>query len=271
MTKQLLVMLVIRGLCLAFLICLGSWVRAQSTADSGTVMILDPETLYTFSALDGRDFLQRQPLNLPEPLYEGVETGLIAIEFEILTSGKVSDVTSIPSLSTTRNLDMIQSALTAVANWRFRPLGPEVGANEEHVMVIVQFNYPESEYRYSADGRFIFKGLRNRQAISLPQPKPTFYYHGVVSVDMVLDESGRVIRMEDFRGAHSSSPVIPRLGILAYDAIKTWRFSPEIYTQARTEGPLEQVVEVTCLFPKRNAHSADHFTSDLSQAKTLQP
>lgn len=237
---------------------------SQIETDSGYVSILDPETLYTFSALEGRDFLQRQPLNLPEPLFAGTETGLVAIEFEILPQGVVTNVSSIPEYSTTKNIKMIQAALTAVANWRFQPLGVNIGASKEPVQVLVQFNYPESDVRYSADGRFILKGLRGREPVRLIEPKPTYFYEGKVNVTMVLDANGHVVRLDNFYGAYPNVAVVPRLGILAHDAIINWQFAALPSANNHRSTPKEQKIAITCMFPKRRLNPEEGPNSSMS-------
>lgn len=221
-------------------------VLAQSgRADQVFLDFMDPETFYSFKGLDGKGFLRRSPVNLPQPLFEGKETGLVSLLFTITPSGQISRVRQERNDFMTSSAEMAEVSITAVKQWKFNPLPLDVPQSDEEVRVVVQFNYAESGVLYSADGQFTIEGLEGgRRPVKLMPPDYSSQHQGVVTVLATIGPTGNIAWIDKFYGLLPSHSVIPRLGIITDKAVRKWRFTPI------PEGveQLDQQIKITCRY-----------------------
>jgi hypothetical protein len=207
--------------------CLSVSLSAQdSGASRGRIELMHPETLYAFRGLDGKGFLKRNPVNLPEPFYDGSGTGLVALRVTIAPSGQVSRVAQEATAIATATPEMIQAAKDAVMAWKFMPLGPKAVQNEEVVRVVIQFNQPGSGVRFSEDGRYMIEGLGARMPVQLVEPRYYVEDEGVVTAIMTIDPAGEIAWIDQYYGAYPHSPAVPRLGLITNEAVRQWKFNP---------------------------------------------
>ncbi|MEZ4827162.1 MAG: energy transducer TonB [Bacteroidia bacterium] len=187
--------------------------------------VMDPETMYSFSGLEGKGFLNRKPVNLPQPAYDGEETGIVGLEFTIQPDGKVSEVRKETFALTTANEAMVEAAKAAVIQWKFSPIPATASQKENRVRVIIQFNNKGSGVMYSVDGLCKIEGLGGRAPIELIAPGyEEGEEEGVVTAIANISPEGKVNFISKFYGAYSHQQVRPRLGIITYTAIRQWRF-----------------------------------------------
>ena len=211
-------------------------------AGPNMVEIMDPQTFYSFRGTDGKGFLNRSPVNLPQPLYSGSETGIVALIFRIDALGKVSDVHKEASPLKTATREMEDAAIKAVENWTFAPLpASQSQAANNQVRVVIQFNHPESGVLYSEDGLYIIEGLSNRLPVKLIAPQHRTQHEGVVVATITLAPSGKVKIIHNYHGASEQEKVIPRLGIITYEALSQWQFD----ALAASEIQIDQEISVT--------------------------
>lgn len=217
------------------LVMLTGILPAQSFRDRpNEIEIMDPNTMYSFRGWDGRGFLRRSPVNLPEPAYAGDETGLVALQFVITPSGQVSDVKLENSPVTMANEDMILAAKNAVLSWKFNPLPADEPQDDDEVRVVIQFNFPYAAVRYSDEGMCEIRDLGVREPIALPAPAYETDHEGTVTVQLTIGPDGKVAWVDKYYGETPDAAVQPRLGIITSEAVKNWRFSvlPEEHSQS---------------------------------------
>jgi TonB family protein len=195
-------------------------------AGEARVEMLDPESLYSFSGLDGRGFLRRGVQNMPQPYFTSSETGIVPLIFTITPSGRVSDVQIERFSQELATEDMIEAARTAVLNWQFQPLPPRMVQQDEEVRVVIQYNSGNSGRLYSHDGLYTIEGLQGRRPLDLPAPKYATLDEGVVTVILTLSPSGEIAWIDQFYGAYPHLPAKPRLGLITHEAVRKWKFSP---------------------------------------------
>ncbi|MEZ4776801.1 MAG: hypothetical protein R3D00_26735 [Bacteroidia bacterium] len=197
------------------------------TAAPNVLEIMDPETMYSFSGLEGKGFLNRKPVNLPQPAYDGPETGIVGLIFKIKPNGKVSEVNQETFALTTANEKMVEAAKAAVIQWQFSPLPASGAQTDNDVRVIIQFNNSLSGVLYSVDGLCRIEGLGERFPVHLISPQyEEGEEEGVVTAVVNLAPNGSVNFIGKFYGAYSHQAVRPRLGIITYSAIRQWKFDP---------------------------------------------
>lgn len=203
-------------------------VEAQTRTLAPNVLeIMDPETMYSFSGLEGKGFLNRKPVNLPQPAYDGDETGIVGLIFTIKPDGKVSEVRQETFALTTVNEKMVEAAKAAVIQWQFSPLPASMAQKDNHVKVIIQFNNAQSGVLYSVDGLCRIEGLGERFPVHLISPLyEAEEDEGVVTAIVNLAPDGTVNFIGKFYGAYLQQTVRPRLGIITYSAIRQWKFDP---------------------------------------------
>ena len=199
---------------------------SEGEEEKAKIEIMDPETMYSFSGIEGKGFLNRSPVNLPQPAYDGEETGIVGLMFTITPAGRVSKVKQETFALTTANAEMIQKAKTAVLQWEFTPLPRKLNQEDQDVRVIIQFNTAESGILYSIDGLYRIEGLKNRFPIELEAPDYNTEHEGIVTAFLAISPEGNVKYIGKFHGAYSYQKVIPKLGLITYSAIKKWRFDP---------------------------------------------
>jgi TonB family protein len=192
---------------------------------SKVVEILDPETLVSFTGLEGKGFLGRSSQNLPQPYYTGKETGVVALIFTIKPSGHVANVRVEKSNLYPCTTEMADAARVAVENWKFQPLSTKVRQNDEEVRVVIQFNHTGSNILYSHDGRYTIEGLGSRYPVALPSPDYHILDEGVVNVILTLNPDGTVAWIDRFYGAYPHLPAPPRLGMITNEAVRKWTFN----------------------------------------------
>ncbi|GAB4409811.1 MAG: hypothetical protein OHK0039_13710 [Bacteroidia bacterium] len=224
---------------LACLLCLPA--PAQGTRAPESIEVLNPDILYHFSAIDGRGFLRRSPINLPVPFYPGDETGLVALVFTITPDGMVSYVFQELNLAVMATPEMVKAAKDAVQRWEFNPLPPHVEQADHVVRVLIQFNNPASTIRYSQDGRVVIEGPGDRIPVNLPAPRYESDHEGVVKARVTVNPDGSIAWIDKFSGAYEHQRVLPRLGIITHEALRSWRFLPRLRPVAEDEDPQEQV------------------------------
>ena len=218
--------------------------RGQSAS---IIDFMDPETVYSFKGLDGRGFLRRSPVNLPQPVYVGKETGIVALIFEINPAGYVPKLRQETDLVTSANSDMIEAAQVAVEQWKFNPLPPDAEQEIEEVRVVIQYNFTNSGVIYSIDGRFTIEGLRNdRRPVQLAVPEYNTDHEGVVTALLTIEPSGGLAWIDQFYGSYPNQRVVPRLGIITDKAIRKWRFTPLPEGVEQTD----QLIKVICRYLK---------------------
>lgn len=206
---------------------------------------MDPETFYSFKGLDGKGFLRRSPVNLPQPLFEGKETGLVSLLFTITPSGQISRVRQERNDFMTASKEMTEVSITAVKQWKFNPLPLDVPQSEEEVRVVVQFNYTGSGVLYSADGQFTIEGLEGgRRPVKLIPPDYSSQHQGVVTVMATIGPTGGIAWIDKFYGLIPSQQVVPRLGIITDQAVRKWRFTPI----PEGEEQIDQQIKITCRY-----------------------
>ncbi|MDX2246804.1 MAG: hypothetical protein SF052_08530 [Bacteroidia bacterium] len=210
---------------------------AQNRTSAPNVLeIMDPETMYSFSGLEGKGFLNRKPVNLPQPAYDGPETGIVGLIFTIQPNGKVSEVRQETFALTTANEKMVEAAKAAVIQWEFSPLPASSSQQNNEVRVIIQFNDPQSGVLYSVDGLCKIEGLGERFPVELVAPQyEEEEDEGVVTAIVNLAPDGTVNFISKFYGAYSHQLVRPRLGIITYSAIRQWRFDPLAADKEQTD------------------------------------
>ncbi|MEM7375281.1 MAG: energy transducer TonB [Bacteroidota bacterium] len=210
---------------------------------------MDAETFYSFKGLDGKGFLRRSPVNLPQPLFEGQETGLVALVFTITPSGQISQVRPEKSEFMSATQKMLDAATTAVKQWKFNPLPPAASQSDEEVRVVVQFNHKESGVLYSIDGQFTIEGLAaGRKPVKLVRPKYDSDHQGVVTVLATINPLGGLAWIDKFYALNESQKVVPRLGIITDQAIRRWRFTP----LTEDSEQLDQQIKITCRYFRWN-------------------
>ena len=200
-----------------------------------TIEIMDPETMYSFSGIEGQGFLKRSPVNLPIPAYQGQETGIVGLMFTITPQGRVSKVKQETFALTTANAEMIQSAKTAVLQWEFSPLPARVAWKDQDVRVIIQFNHSDSGVLFSIDGLYRIEGLKDRFPIELEAPRYDTPHEGIVTTIIGISPEGTVRYISKSYGAYTNQQVIPKLGLITYSAIRKWRFDPLLPDQEQED------------------------------------
>jgi hypothetical protein len=193
-------------------------------SENNEIEIMDPETMYSFSGIEGQGFLNRSPVNLPVPAYDGDETGIVGLMFTINPNGKVSRVKQETFALTTANAEMVQAAKNAVLQWEFAPLKPGIAWEDQDVRVIIQYNHSKSGVMYSIDGLYQIEGLVDRLPIELKAPDYNTSHEGIVTVVLAISPEGTVSYINKSYGAYTYQKVIPRLGIITYEAVRKWRF-----------------------------------------------
>ena len=187
--------------------------------------IMDPETVFSFSGLDGKDFIQRQPVNLPQPPYVDETTGVLALRFEITAEGRVQTAELEPAPIPLATPKMEQAALDAIKQWKFAPV--KAGSNipvPTPMRVVLQFNRDSSNILYSTNGLHTIEGLHGRLPAKLVAPQATQNLRGVVRAQVIISPAGYVRAVYRYRGAYESSEIPPRLGIACFNALKQWTF-----------------------------------------------
>ena len=207
------------------------------------IEVMDPLTMYSFSSGEGQGFLKRSPVNLPQPIYPGKETGVVGLKFVISPEGTVEKVTRDQNLHTNGNEEMIKAAEIAVQQWIFAPLPEKMAQEEQDVSVLIQYNDPESKILYSIDGKCTIEGLKGRMPIKLEAPKHTSQHEGIVNATLRINSDGEVVWLGNFHGAYDHIKVIPRLGIITHQALSTWRFDPLVADSPEAE--TDQEIKVT--------------------------
>ncbi|MDX1908530.1 MAG: hypothetical protein SF053_15950 [Bacteroidia bacterium] len=188
------------------------------------VEMMSPETLYSFTGVDGKGFLKRSPVNLPLPPYADSVTGMVPMLFSIAPSGHVARAELEPGILTA-SPEMIESARQSIMEWKFAPLPARALQNEEQVRVVIQFNHNKSGCFYSVDGRYTIEGLHHRTPDRIVPVAPTME-EGVVTVIMTINPAGEVAWIDRCYGAYPHQPARPRLGIITYEAVNQWTFAP---------------------------------------------
>lgn len=212
------------------------------------VEVMDPETMYSFTGVDGKGFLNRSPLNLPQPTYEGEETGIVGLFFSITPEGNVSEVRQESFALATANEEMIQSAREAVSQWKFTPVSDQ--RKDDEVRVIIQFNKTETGILYSVDGLYRIQGLVGRFPVELVAPENDSNQQGIVSAMLTVSPDGSVKFISKFYGAQPGYAVPPRLGIITHQALMEWKFDP--ISEYSDQEPEDQEILVQIRFMKLN-------------------
>lgn len=208
------------------------------------IEFMHPETIYSFRGLDGKGFLQRSPLNIPEPAYNRQETGLVILIFSITPSGAVTDITLEPGQEEFATPTLVASAKQAVRQWHFNTLPPKAPQENEKVRVLIQFNYEGSNRIYSTEGNFILEGIVDRYPTHIPSPKYEMRQEGTVTAEVIVEPNGQVAWVDRYYGETPQQPVNPHLGIITHEAIQQWKFIPLTASQ-----PQEQKrVKVICRY-----------------------
>lgn len=219
-----------KGILLFMLIfwCWGPWLHAQRSAESQSdeVEFLHPEELYSFRGLDGKGFLRRKPLNIPEVAYQEEETGLVVLIFTINPQGRVTEVQREPGQEGLATAQMVSAAVHAVEQWQFNPLPPQLPQQDERVRVLIQFNYVGSGKLYSAEGKFLIEGLQGRYPSQIPAPRYESKHQGVVTAELTLEPTGEVAWVDRYYGERRGEPLNPHLGIITQGVIRDWTFTP---------------------------------------------
>lgn len=217
----------------------------RASEDLNYLDFMDAETFYSFKGLDGKGFLRRSPVNLPQPLFEGRETGLVPLVFTITPSGQISRVRPEQSEFMMATSDMLDAAVTAVKQWKFNPLPPAANQSDEEVRVVVQFNHKESGVLYSIDGQFTIEGLSaGRKPVKLLRPKYESNHEGVVTVVATISPLGDLAWIDKFYAHTEHQRVVPRLGIITDQAVRKWRFTP----LPEENDQLDQQIKITCRY-----------------------
>jgi TonB family protein len=193
-----------------------------SFADSGNgqMRIIYPENVKAISAP-----LPSFPAEAKDLIYGDEVRILLAID----TQGKVSGAIAYGPLAPCSNLaDPIveavrKAALTAARSTTFEPVLKNGKAVEERVSIGYRLR-PFQSPLPDAQRRIVSIGVANRRAISLPKPEYpeaaiAARISGGISVQVLIDESGRVISAASISG----HPVFAEPGVKAACAA---RFSP---------------------------------------------
>lgn len=188
--------------------------------------LLDPSTVYSFRGLDGQGFLRRQPVNIPDPVYTGQRCGLVVLRFTINAAGQVGSIRLEPNQHGLATIDMIRSAQAAVLQWRFDSLPAGRTAGPEEVRVLIQFNRPTSDRRFSEEGNVIIDSLGNRRPLRLVSPEMKGQRGGVVTAELTIDATGQVAWVDRYYGATPDEAVDPHLGLKTHAALSQWQLEP---------------------------------------------
>ncbi|MDP5171588.1 MAG: energy transducer TonB [Bacteroidia bacterium] len=225
---------------------------AQTRSEAPSELnILDPETVYSFTGLNGEGFLRRSPVNLPQPLYRGTETGLVPLQFSIKPDGSVTDVRLVPPLLPGTSRDMVNAAVNAVKQWAFAPLPASMTQELMDVHVVIQYNEIDSGVLYSSDGSCIMTGLDGRKPAHIykPQLQDAEGMPGIVNAVVGVKPDGSVRGIYRYYGGESGEEIPPRLGIITYEALRTWTFDALPAPLSEEEqAPQDQEVTITFRF-----------------------
>jgi len=198
----------------------------QQEEDRPQIEFMHPETVYAFRGLDGKGFLQRKPINIPEPAYDRDKTGLVIIIFTITSDGSVKDITLEPGQEDFATATQISSAKQAIRQWKFNPLPEGRPQADEKVRVLIQFNYKGSGRIYSTEGNFILEGIAERYPTHIPSPQYEMRVEGTVTAEIIVEPTGEVAWVDRYYGETPQQPVNPHLGIITHEAVQKWRFIP---------------------------------------------
>ena len=213
--------------CISLCLILISPQYAQTRSEAPAELnILDPETVYSFTGTNGEGFLRRSPVNLPQPIYTGQAHGLVPLKFTILPDGSVKDVRLDPPLLPGTSRDMVNGAVKAVEQWKFAPLPGAMDPVDMPVKVVIQYNEPGSGVLYASDGSCIMQGLQDRKPAHIYTPGLHTGASGIVNAVVGVRPDGTVRGIYRYFGVDEEDAVTPRLGILTYEAVKTWTFDP---------------------------------------------
>lgn len=213
--------------------------------------ILDPETVYSFTGLNGEGFLRRSPVNLPQPIYIGSATGIVPLTFMIKPDGTTQDVRINPPLLPGTSRDMVTGAIKAVEQWQFAPLPESMEQELMGVKVVIQYNESGSGVLYSSDGSCTMRGLGDRKPAHIYAPKWLPTENGIVNAIVGLNEDGSVHGIYKYFGVREGVPVSPSLGIVTYETLKEWTFDPAPPVEPSEEeelAPKEQEITITLRF-----------------------
>lgn len=224
--------------------CFSCLLVAQTRSEAPQELnVLDPEAVYSFTGSDGEGFLRRSPVNLPLPFYQGQETGLVPLVFDIKPDGTVDRVRINPPLLPGINRAMVNGAINAVEEWVFAPLPATMAQEDQRVYVVIQYNDPESGVLYSSDGTCIIRNLNGLKPAHIYAP-PADSLSGVVNAVVGVRPDGTVRGIYRYYGTPGAGEIPPRLGILTYETLKNWTFFP-LPVQAEQ---LEHEITVTLQF-----------------------
>ncbi len=230
------------------MLCL-SEISAQTRSESPAELnMLDPETLYSFTGANGEGFLRRSPVNLPQPIYTGTATGLVPLKFTIRPDGTTQEVRLDPPLLPGTSRQMVNGAVKAVEQWQFAPLPEDIPQDHLPVKVVIQYNEPGSGVLYASDGSCIMQGLDERKPAHIYAPGKHEGGPGIVNAVVGLRPDGSVRGVYRYFGVRGDDPIPPRLGILTYEALKTWTFTAAEQKTDEEGLPVEQEIHITLRF-----------------------
>lgn len=213
--------------------------------------ILDPETVYSFTGLNGEGFLRRRPVNLPQPIYLGSATGIVPLTFMILPDGSTQEVRIDPPLLPGTRREMVTSAIKSVEQWQFEPLPEAMRQELMAVKVVLQYNRQGSGVLYASDGSCTMRGLAGRRPAHIYAPDWLPSESGIVNAVVGLNADGTVHGIYRYFGVREEVPVPASLGILTYETLKQWTFDPALPPEEDVEeewGPSRQEIIVTLRF-----------------------
>lgn len=238
-------------LCL-FCLCSSFILSGQPDAEAPQELnILHPEDLFSFTGENGESFIRRTPVNLPQPIYRGQSTGLVPLAFTIQPNGSVTGVETVGMLLPGTTRDMVNAAVKAVQQWEFDTLPAKVAQQPMHVQTVIQYNQPESGIQYASDGSCLIRGLGTRRPAHIYKPGDSGEVHGIIHAVLRVKPDGSIHAVHKYTNEIEGEPVPPRLGILTYEAVSRWTFSP---LPAPKEGEVQtdQDIQVTLRFMGAN-------------------